>query len=151
MAFPDAFAPEVTADLLRRLAALHPTSQPRWEAYDAAWVVRHCAETYEVAAAPPPRLPLLKRLFNRTYLRWRVTSSRPFREDGPGPLAPVAAHPEALEAARTHLVRLIRTAHGLGARQLEGRTHPLHGRLSARQWGALYWKHLDHHLRQFGV
>ncbi len=151
MPLPDAFDPAVTADLLRRLEALHPESQPRWDHRDAAWMVRHCAETYELASAPPPRLSLLHRLLNRTYLRWRVVSDRPFREDAPGPSAPVAADPATLNAGRNHLMMLIRAAHGMEARHMEGRLHPLHGRLSARQWSALYWKHLDHHLRQYGV
>lgn len=151
MAFPDAFDPAVTAALLQRLAALAADAQPRWDAYDAAWMVRHCAETYEVATAQAPDLPFLKRFLNRTYLRWRVTSERPFREDAPGPSAPVAADPEALEAARNRLTGLIRAAHSMEAGHMEGQRHPLHGRLSARQWSALYWKHLDHHLRQFGV
>lgn len=29
--------------------------------------------------------------------------------------------------------------------------HPIFGRLSQDEWGALLYKHLDHHLRQFGV
>lgn len=29
--------------------------------------------------------------------------------------------------------------------------HPVFGPLSGRAWGALGWRHLDHHLRQFGV
>jgi hypothetical protein len=29
--------------------------------------------------------------------------------------------------------------------------HPLFGRLTGRAWGALVYRHMDHHLRQFGV
>ena len=29
--------------------------------------------------------------------------------------------------------------------------HPLFGRISGREWSFLCWKHLDYHLRQFGV
>ena len=29
--------------------------------------------------------------------------------------------------------------------------HPFFGRLSRRDWGALGYRHTDHHLRQFGV
>ena len=29
--------------------------------------------------------------------------------------------------------------------------HPAFGKLSSRAWGVLTYKHLDHHLRQFGV
>lgn len=30
-------------------------------------------------------------------------------------------------------------------------THPAFGTLSAKQWGVLIYRHMDHHLRQFGV
>ena len=29
--------------------------------------------------------------------------------------------------------------------------HPAFGQLNGRMWGVLTWRHLDHHLRQFGV
>jgi Protein of unknown function (DUF1569) len=29
--------------------------------------------------------------------------------------------------------------------------NPVFGRLSRRGWGRLMWRHLDHHLRQFGL
>lgn len=29
--------------------------------------------------------------------------------------------------------------------------HPLFGNLSKKAWGYLLWKHIDHHLRQFGA
>ncbi len=29
--------------------------------------------------------------------------------------------------------------------------HPLFGNLNRKEWGALLYKHLDHHLKQFGV
>jgi hypothetical protein len=29
--------------------------------------------------------------------------------------------------------------------------HPVFGRMTRRAWGALAYKHTDHHLRQFGV
>ncbi|TPW11975.1 MAG: hypothetical protein FD129_1557, partial [bacterium] len=29
--------------------------------------------------------------------------------------------------------------------------HPFFGNLNIDEWGRLSWKHLDHHLRQFGA
>ena len=29
--------------------------------------------------------------------------------------------------------------------------HPVFGRLTKEQWSKATWKHLDHHLKQFGV
>jgi len=48
------------------------------------------------------------------------------------------------------LSALIRSVHGQGAAAFEGRVHVTFGALSAREWSNLLWKHLDHHLRQFG-
>jgi len=31
------------------------------------------------------------------------------------------------------------------------RSNPVFGRLSRRAWGRLMWRHIDHHLRQFGL
>ena|SRR6185369_6838299 len=36
-------------------------------------------------------------------------------------------------------------------RQKTWPAHPVFGPLTGRAWGALGWRHLDHHLRQFGV
>jgi hypothetical protein len=30
-------------------------------------------------------------------------------------------------------------------------THPFFGKLSGKEWGELTYKHIDHHLQQFGV
>jgi hypothetical protein len=29
--------------------------------------------------------------------------------------------------------------------------HPLFGKMGKTQWGRVVWKHLNHHLKQFGV
>lgn len=36
------------------------------------------------------------------------------------------------------------------ARQL-GDKHPFFGKMTHEEWDTLQWKHLDHHLKQFGV
>lgn len=72
----------------------------------------------------------------------------------PAPKGRVPTVPEMLEtepgawdedhAALQDLVERVATTAGLGP-------HPAFGRLGRREWGVLSWKHLDHHLRQFGV
>jgi hypothetical protein len=32
-----------------------------------------------------------------------------------------------------------------------GERHPVFGKLSKENWSKATWKHLDHHLKQFGV
>jgi hypothetical protein len=58
--------------------------------------------------------------------------------------------PAPLEASRSELLRLI-DRFASAAERGALHPHPMFGRLSTRLWGRLAWKHLDHHLRQFGA
>lgn len=61
---------------------------------------------------------------------------------------------EDVEVARRRLLQLIDRFVALGDSSGDGdgfSRHPLFGSLSTRTWGSLAWRHLDHHLRQFGL
>ncbi len=51
------------------------------------------------------------------------------------------------------ITRLHETMERAGVREGadEWGAHPVFGRLSGKEWGRICWKHLDYHLRQFGV
>ena len=56
-------------------------------------------------------------------------------------------------AVETECERLLLLVDRLGAGGPDALTkepHPFFGRLSVEEWDALQWKHLGHHLRQFG-
>jgi hypothetical protein len=40
---------------------------------------------------------------------------------------------------------------GTGPHEGVGPSHPLFGTLNRREWGVITYKHVDHHLRQFGA
>lgn len=55
--------------------------------------------------------------------------------------------PTAFEADRAALLTLL----GPTRHALHSVGHPLFGHLTAREFGEMSWKYLDHHLRQFGA
>ena len=54
-----------------------------------------------------------------------------------------------LESDRAELIRLIEKVAATNGAGLG--PHPMFGTLSPRLWGILAYRHLDHHLRQFGA
>lgn len=58
--------------------------------------------------------------------------------------------PTEIEADRETLIGLIERFAATRDDQLAP-TNPLFGRMTARDWDVLSFRHLDHHLRQFGV
>jgi hypothetical protein len=54
-------------------------------------------------------------------------------------------------AAKNRLLVVMRELHSKGERGCDGNVHRFFGRLSGAEWGVTQYKHLDHHLRQFGA
>ncbi len=75
----------------------------------------------------------------------------------PWPKGKIEAAPEMLTTLPSEWHNDVSTLHTLienfGKRDPVSKwaTHPAFGPLSGPEWGALSWKHLDYHLRQFGV
>jgi hypothetical protein len=56
-----------------------------------------------------------------------------------------------LDTEREKLKQLIRETEQKGKAWFEGRKQLAMGPLKAVEWNNLLYKHIDHHLRQFGV
>ena len=133
-----------------RLTQLTPDRRAEWGRMSAQQMVCHLTAsvqmaTGEKAVAPrhtPLRYPVIKHL---------VLYALPFPKNAPTATElVVASTPNAwgkdVDALQSALDRFI--ARGPEARWSD---HPAFGRLSAQQWGVLVYRHVDHHLRQFGV
>ena len=51
---------------------------------------------------------------------------------------------------KENLVQIVTTFHER-KKQTDWNPHPIFGDFKKEQWGKMHYKHLDHHLRQFGV
>ena len=87
----------------------------------------------------------------RTALfKWLFLNVLPFPKGAPTAKELISRAPETWEVERSQLIELMKRAGGDEARSVTAE-HPLFGPLTRAQWGQLAWKHLDHHLRQFGA
>ncbi|HUG62918.1 MAG TPA: DUF1569 domain-containing protein [Methylomirabilota bacterium] len=138
----------VYAGCLERIDRLAPDTRPRWGRMSVAQMLAHCAEVQEVMNGNPLEgTPWLFRLAGPLIKR-SVLSRRPFPKGA-------KTHPQYLRTSQKRFEpekrRLLKALDEFRAAGAEGARHPLFGPLSAEEagWGA--FKHLDHHLRQFGV
>jgi hypothetical protein len=75
---------------------------------------------------------------------------RRFHHDAPTATELKVADPREFEVEKAHLQTMLAKL-AIGAPAVTNLRHPFFGNLTAEQWGALLYKHLDHHFRQFGV
>lgn len=148
----DIFDPATTQALQARIDKLTPATQGLWGKMTVAQMLAHCCVSYEQALgerndAPP----LLMRVLLRPFLRRVLLSERPYRRSSPTAPAFVITDQRDFARERDRLKDYIRRFQELGATHFDGRAQLSIGKLSSAQWSVLMYKHLDHHLQQFGV
>jgi hypothetical protein len=83
--------------------------------------------------------PLFKKqLFNET----------PFKKNLPTDKSFIIANPQEFEKEKQNLIAMVNS---FSATSMSGEPHPFFGKLTKEEWSKGTWKHLDHHLQQFGV
>jgi hypothetical protein len=134
--------------ILDRLRRLTPTATPRWGALTPPRLLCHLADQLRVALGDTP-VKRTDTALTRTLLKLLVVYS-PMKP----PPGKVQTAPEMLLSGPTSWAADLRSCEDLIARLATtptGAVHPTFGPLSYGGWGRLAWKHLDHHLRQFGL
>lgn len=114
-------------------------------------MLAHCCTPYEQLRGEKGGGPRMLRWMARLFFKESVVGERPFRKNLPTAPQFVIADPRDFAREMGRLLTLVGEFHGLGRDAFEGRIHVTFGALTARQWSNLLWKHLDHHLRQFGA
>ena len=142
-------ATENTA-FVRRIESLDANTAPEWGKMTAPQMLAHCQGPFRVAAGQLRlKRALIGRIFGKLAKKKFVTSDAPFGHNSP--TDPRFVFPDAHDFAheQSELLELLR---GFGETGVVTRDpHPFFGPMTEEEWDRLLWKHLDHHLRQFGV
>jgi hypothetical protein len=91
-----------------------------------------------------------KRAFQVFPLKHLILYVLPFPKGAPTAPGLLPGAAASLEEERESLLALLERI-GAGPGDGTGPDHPLFGPLSRREWGAVTYKHVDHHLKQFGA
>jgi hypothetical protein len=148
---PDLFDPQQRQAILARLERLQPDTPRQWGKMDSAQMMAHCAAALEVATGELPRKQALIGVLLGWMVRRKLLGEEPFPRNSPTDPAFVYADPRDFAAERARLVAVIERFAARGPERAAEATHSFLGRLSGPEWGCMMCKHLDHHLRQFGV
>lgn len=145
------FDPDTRDDLTERLDRLTPNTERQWGKMSAAQMMEHTARALDMAMGKKP----LKQIFLGKMLSWmfrkEFLGEAPFKPNRPtGPDFIIKDEPD-FESTRVRLSGLITEFHRMGESGLEGNIHGFFGPLTGKQWGETQYKHVDHHLRQFGL
>jgi hypothetical protein len=136
-----------------RVAQLRPESERGWGSMTPAQAMAHCSASLEWALGEriPPRAGIFVRTMGRLIKPMVLKDDKPLRRNSPtAPDLIVHTDPN-MESERTRLCAMIDRFAKAGPDGCTTHAHSFFGPLKPNEWAILMYKHLDHHLRQFGV
>lgn len=152
MALPNIFTQEVAEQIISRIQQLTPASIPLWGTMSVSKMLAHSNVTYEMIYTDKhPKPGFLMKLVLLLMVKKAVVNESPYkRNERTGP-AFVIQDEKDFEMEQQRLIDHIRKTQQLGAAYFDGKKYQSFGSLSKTEWNNMLYKHLDHHLSQFGV
>ena len=133
-----------------RLRSLSDSSTARWGQMNVTEMLHHLQLSALMTVGELEVMPKNKRVFQVFPLKHLILYVLPFPKGAPTAPELRQDASASFEEERAAVLALLDRI-GAGPQEGTGPAHPLFGPLSWREWGAATYKHVDHHLKQFGA
>jgi hypothetical protein len=147
------FTKEVAAEVINRINQLKPIDKPVWGKMSADQMLAHCnvsyALTFETESFNKPNA--FKKFLLKFFVKNFVVGDKPYPKNGRTAPEFTIAGQKDFEKEKAKLIENIEKAQKLGMDYFEGKDNFSFGKMTGKEWSTMFYKHLDHHLSQFGV
>ena len=139
------------AGIISRVNKLSADAKPLWGTMSVSQMLAHCQPPLRTAFGEhKSKRGLVSYLFGGMVKKKLMKDDTPFDRNLPTDPTFVVKDDKNFEEEKDKLVGLIKRF-TQGPSAIAKDPHPFFGKMSPEEWDKLQWKHLDHHLRQFGV
>lgn len=146
------FNPAHNQEIIDRINNLTATSQAQWGKMNVNQMFTHCQAPLNLAfGIVKAKESIMGRLFGSLIKKMIVDSDKPFSKNLPTDASFVINDVREFEKEKQSLILLVQKFENVSAEAFSKDRHPIFGKLDHKDWDKLTWKHLDHHLRQFGA
>lgn len=144
------FEPAIAAEIILRIEKLQPTSQAQWGKMNVAQMLAHCnGPLHDYFEEKKAKRDLMGLLFGKIVFR-QLISNKPWRRGLPTAKEFKITGLKNFDEEKKKLLLSINRFANEGY-TITSFVHPFFGKLSSQEYALFNYKHLDHHLQQFGV
>ncbi len=145
------FDRSVNLELINRIDSLSADSKPLWGSMTSSQMLMHCTVSFKLAFGE--MIPELNesylnigrlvrdRLFDTDVFNKNLATTKEFLVEDNGKF----------DDNKILLTAYVKRFAGAGPEYSDCGKHPYFGQLNMQEWDSLIYKHLNHHLLQFGV
>lgn len=144
------FADTCITELKNRIDSLDDLTKAHWGVMNVSQMFAHCSEVLKNALGESQQKRKLIGYIAAPFLKHRFYDSEPYKKKG-GPSTFMISEKKDFELEKRNLIKLIVEFNRIDREKLKKSVHPILGKFTPEQWAIGQYKHLDHHLRQFGV
>ena len=146
------FESTTAEEVINRINRLTIDSKPQWGKMNVAQMLAHCNVTYELVYEDKHKKQnTLMRFILKAFVKNKVVNETPYKRDNPTAPYFIVKDQKDFETEKQRLIDYIIKTQQLGEAHFDKKESYSFGVLSVREWNNMFYKHLDHHLSQFGV
>lgn len=147
------FDKQVSDEIISRIQQLQVTTQPHWGKMTVSQMLAHCNITYEYTYEPEKfeKPNFFKKFLLKILVKRIVVSEKPYQKNGRTSPEFVMTGTKDFEKEKEKLINNIVKTQKMGKYYFEGLENFSFGKMTSSEWNNMFYKHLNHHLTQFGV
>jgi hypothetical protein len=146
------FTPEVNQEVIARINKLTPETKAQWGKMNVSQMLAHSNVTYEMAYGNKHAKPKgIMKFVLKFFIKGIVVGEKPYKKNSQTAPAFLMTTEKDFEAEKIRLIDYLNKTQQLGEAHFDQKESLSFGKLSATEWNNMFYKHLDHHLTQFGV
>lgn len=152
MALPNIFTKSVSDAVIQRINQLTVSSQPQWGKMSVDKMLAHCNVTYEMVYEDiHPKPNAFMKFVLKLLVKKTVVNEASYKRNSQTAPQFLIKDAKNFELEKKRLIDYLTKTQQLGESYFDGKESHSFGTLNKTEWNNMFYKHLDHHLTQFGV
>ena len=148
----DIFLKKDVESCIERINQLDKNTQPKWGKMNVSQMLAHCNVAYDMIYSDKyPEPNPFKKFLLRNFLKPILVNDKPYKPGSPTSKEFKIADQKNFELEKSKLIAHIQKTANLSKEFFDGKESHSFGPLTKDEWNVLFYKHLNHHLTQFGV
>ena len=152
MTFPNIFQKDTVDQLVERINSFDAQTQPQWGKMNASQMLAHVNVAYEMSLEDIHKKPgAFAKMMIKLFAKAPVCGPKPYPKNGRTAPQFLITNERDFQKEKDRLIAYLNQCQDLGENHFDGKESHSFGKLKLDEWNTMFYKHLDHHLTQFGV
>lgn len=152
MALPSTFDSKTTEETFKRLEKITYVSKPEWGKMNSAQMLAHLNVTYNLAydkVHSPANF--FTKILLKLLVKPIVTNEKSYKKNSHTAPIFIITDERDFEKEKSIFINNVKETESNGVAFFEGKVSSSFGVMTSKEWSTQFYKHIDHHFKQFGA